>query len=195
MPSETPSEKAATIDKYVKNVSEESFPRIVAYANDPDPFVRGTAATALGILQRMEAIPVLTRMFETDPVAEVKEKILRALDNYQHSSVERLLIAEAFRHGGERHIRHLTAKNLGKYDSNDARLALRHLIDTDEDAYVQQFALRSLSAINHAGLTKYWLHLLSTDDPYARETARRALRKLGIRHPRMGSDGRGSDAD
>ncbi len=150
---------------------------LIKSLSDPEAQIRVEAACNLGDLDDPEAIPHLVRASSEDPSEDVRGEALAALSNYHNLEVLKRLVSEVYRPKLSRRPRQEVAKQLGRYDANEAVDALVRLLE-DEDVFVREYAAESLFRLNRPRLADVWRHAAKDRSEDVREVATKALQSL-----------------
>ena len=122
------------------------FDTLVTYTGHADPEIRSTAAYGLGEIEDDRAISPLIKLVDEDVDERVRDQALRALDSYRDPRILDCLIREVARVKRSRPPRQVVARQLRRYPSERAVLALTALLD-DPDEFVKSDAAESLEII------------------------------------------------
>lgn len=106
--------RALTIHVAARAGTNESTSLVVTALEDPDPFVRRTAASAMSTLRNPLAVRALSRAL-TDPHAEVRVEAVRALGIIDDDSVPTTLISAL--NDPEIRVREMAVDALGRWKS------------------------------------------------------------------------------
>jgi len=148
--------------------------------HDPNIDIRVAAACNLGGLGDARAIPLLIGSARADESEEVRGEALAALASFCNAEVLECLTAEVRREKKSRRPRQEVAKQLARYDAEQAVDALIVLL-RDEDVLVREYAAESLSRLNRPRLDGIWRQAEEDLSEEVRHTAARALAELSRR--------------
>lgn len=173
-----PSARIKALDTIGTMKPSNAIDIITPYLSDNHIRVRVASVCNLGDIRDINAIPYIIKAAKEDPSEEVRGAALAALENYQNLEVLNCLLSEVYREKLSRRPRQEVAKQLGKYDSDEAVNALIILLE-DEDVFVRDDAAESLLQLNRPRLVEVWKRALKDLSDDVRNIAIKALTDLG----------------
>jgi HEAT repeat protein len=173
-----PSARIKALDTIGTMKPSNAIDIITPYLSDNHIRVRVASVWNLGDIRDINAIPYIIKAAKEDPSEEVRGVALAALENYQNLEVLNCLLAEVYREKLSRRPRQEVAKQLGKYDSDEAVNALIILLE-DDDVFVRDDAAESLLQLNRPRLVIVWKRALKDLSDDVRNIAIQALTDLG----------------
>ncbi len=152
--------------------------RCLENLTSPNPHARSRAATMLGELKEIAAVPALVRTLRKDVNTYVRSAAAEALG---HIGDERAIfpLIDATRDSSS-FVRRAAIIALGQLEAKEAQVALIRALG-DANFYVRRAAINAIGKLGVPDLAQMVMPFLASDDPRLQRTAVTALRRLGAR--------------
>lgn len=178
---EAPKERAAAMFKLVDLGVPDSLDLALAGLEDPDGFVRATAATLLGELRADQAVEILARHLLEDPDPVVRQRAAESLAEIGGDAATSALVRALEDPLGN--VRLAAVRGVTELDPGRGFDSLLQLLAEDPDWEVRAQAAAGLGRAGNPAAAPALRTALGDRNEFVRAAAQNALRQLGDPDP------------